>query len=147
MFVVVRETTRASSAGVFTVKTSGNDYDQPNGYVATTGSIGVNSFELAGSSGISYRLSASPDEASFGIYGEVKQAGLGSLYRNGTLHTTDSSFVEFTTDSVGGFRVGGRYSAYGLTGNIAEVIYLESTASTTNRQLIEGYLAWKWGGA
>ena len=145
MFVVVRETTRTTYAGVFAVKTSSNDYDQPNGYVATTGAIGTNNFELAGSSGISYRPSSSPDEASFGIYGEVKQAGLGSLYRNGTLHTTDSSFTEFNTNSAGGFRVGSRYNGYGFTGNIAEVIYLESTASTTDRQLIEGYLAWKWG--
>lgn len=30
---------------------------------------------------------------------------------------------------------------------VSEVIVLSSTASTTDRQLIEGYLAWKWGGA
>jgi hypothetical protein len=147
LFVVVRETTRASLARVFTVKTaSGNDYGQTTGYVATTGRFGTNNFELAGSAGISYRLSATPDAESFGIYGEVKQAGLGSLFRNGTLQATDSLFTEFDVNSAGGFRVGAGYSNVGLIGNIAEVIYLESTVSTAERQLIEGYLAWKWGG-
>jgi hypothetical protein len=30
-------------------------------------------------------------------------------------------------------------------GDIAEIIVLNSAASTDNRQIIEGYLAWKWG--
>ena len=32
-----------------------------------------------------------------------------------------------------------------LDGKIAEIIFTNSALSTTNRQLIEGYLAWKWG--
>ena len=32
-----------------------------------------------------------------------------------------------------------------LDGKIAEVIFTNAALSTTNRQLIEGYLAWKWG--
>ena len=32
-----------------------------------------------------------------------------------------------------------------LTGYIAEVIVLSSIASTNTRQILEGYLAWKWG--
>lgn len=147
LFIVVRETTRGTFAGIFTVKpASGTDYDQTTGYVVTTGQIGTSNIEIAGSTGISYRPAIPVNEASFGIYGEVKQAGLGNLFRNGTLQATDNSFVEFNADSAGGFRVGSRYIGYGLTGNIAEVIYLESTASTELRQLIEGYLAWKWGG-
>lgn len=148
LFVVVKETTRSNSARVFTVKTAaGNDYDQTTGYVATVGSpADSNNFDLAGSTGISYRCLSSPNEAAFGIYEEVKQAGIGSLYRNGTLKSTDNSFTEFASNSAGGFRVGAGYSWSGLIGNIVEVIYLESTVSTAERQLIEGYLAWKWGG-
>jgi hypothetical protein len=32
-----------------------------------------------------------------------------------------------------------------FAGNIAEIIVIASYQSTTNRQKIEGYLAWKWG--
>jgi hypothetical protein len=32
-----------------------------------------------------------------------------------------------------------------FVGNINEVLMFDSTLSTANRQLIEGYLAWKWG--
>ena len=36
-------------------------------------------------------------------------------------------------------------AGYYLQGNIAEVIVLPYVATTIQRQLIEGYLAWKWG--
>lgn len=33
-----------------------------------------------------------------------------------------------------------------LAGTMAEVVYTNTALSTTNRQLLEGYLAWKWSG-
>ena len=36
-------------------------------------------------------------------------------------------------------------SAFRLQGQVAEVLYYNSTFTTSQRQQIEGYLAWKWG--
>ena len=36
-------------------------------------------------------------------------------------------------------------NVFPLTGSIGEVCFFNSVLSTTNRQLVEGYLAWKWG--
>ena len=33
-----------------------------------------------------------------------------------------------------------------LNGDVAEIIYVDGVVSTTDRQRVEGYLAWKWGG-
>ena len=41
-------------------------------------------------------------------------------------------------------RIGGTVS-YKFTGQVAELIVLSNIPTTTERQLIEGYLAWKWG--
>lgn len=46
--------------------------------------------------------------------------------------TSASAIIEQSTDSY-------------FTGNIAEMIYYNVTLSTTQRQRVEGYLAWKWG--
>ena len=32
-----------------------------------------------------------------------------------------------------------------LNGDVAEIIYVDGVVSTTDRQRVEGYLAWKWG--
>jgi hypothetical protein len=32
-----------------------------------------------------------------------------------------------------------------LIGSVAEVVFVSGTVTTEVRQLIEGYLAWKWG--
>jgi hypothetical protein len=36
-------------------------------------------------------------------------------------------------------------SAYFMRGNVGEILFYNSTLSSQNFQLIEGYLAWKWG--
>ena len=33
-----------------------------------------------------------------------------------------------------------------LDGDVAEIIYVDGVVSTTDREKVEGYLAWKWGG-
>ena len=45
------------------------------------------------------------------------------------------------------FNVGNGYenSAYFMRGNVGEILFYNSTLSTQNFQLVEGYLAWKWG--
>jgi hypothetical protein len=62
------------------------------------------------------------------------------VYFNGTLNFTASS-SSFTRTS---FTLGRRAANY-LTGNYYEVISYNTFLNTTDRQTVEGYLAWKWG--
>ena len=61
---------------------------------------------------------------------------------------SETATVSSNTQSLAGvIQIGRSYNsdAYCLDGKIAEVIFTNAALSTTNRQLIEGYLAWKWG--
>jgi len=53
-------------------------------------------------------------------------------------------FVSETGFSIGGRPVQNISAAY-YSGSISEIIFINNTTSTTDRQLIEGYLAHKWG--
>ena len=61
---------------------------------------------------------------------------------------SETATVSSNTASLSGaIQIGRNYNSdsYCLDGKIAEVIFTNAELSTTNRQLIEGYLAWKWG--
>ena len=45
----------------------------------------------------------------------------------------------------GGLPIDSSTPGIALTGNIAEILIYSSVLSTTERQQVEGYLAWKWG--
>jgi len=64
---------------------------------------------------------------------------------NGGSETITASSATVTL--AGTLQLGRNYNSntYCLDGEIAEVIFTNAALSTTNRQLIEGYLAWKWG--
>ena len=60
---------------------------------------------------------------------------------------SETETVSSNTQSLSGaIQIGRNYNSdiYCLDGKIAEVIFTNAALSTTNRQLIEGYLAWKW---
>ncbi len=46
----------------------------------------------------------------------------------------------------GSLLTSGYGSSWSFGGDIPEIVVTSSTLSTTDRQLLEGYLAWKWGG-
>ena len=61
---------------------------------------------------------------------------------------SETATVSSNTASLSGaIQIGRNYNSntFCLDGKIAEIIFTNSALSTTNRQLIEGYLAWKWG--
>jgi hypothetical protein len=60
--------------------------------------------------------------------------------------TTNQDVTQFGSSSFP-FNVGNGYTtpAYFMRGNVGEILFFNSTLSTPNFQLIEGYLAWKWG--
>jgi hypothetical protein len=60
--------------------------------------------------------------------------------------TSNQATTQFGSSSYA-FNVGNGYanSAYFMRGNVGEILFYNSTLSTQNFQLVEGYLAWKWG--
>ena len=105
-------------------------------------------------------LLARTDTANWGTYGTTAQsanssiqsagflqlaliriaAGSGIFWRNGA---SDGSFIA-SSGQPG--HVGGTSSIpQHFGGKIAEIVVLSGTVSTESRQLLEGYLAWKWG--
>lgn len=74
-------------------------------------------------------------------------------YMNGTLLGSDQNFGtgSVVPASTNLYHVGVGYPAAGnavsacLDGDICEIVVLNSIASTLTRQIMEGYLAWKWG--
>lgn len=69
-------------------------------------------------------------------------SGSVDLYEDGTAFLTSGS----ATGAMGRPALGysGVYGEY-FTGDIGEVLILSTALSSTNRQKLEGYLAWKWG--
>jgi hypothetical protein len=63
---------------------------------------------------------------------------------NGALTLTGPTTIPaFTSGKTTGLGTqGGNYSFYG---NIMEILIYNSVLSSTDRQNVEGYLAWKWG--
>jgi hypothetical protein len=71
------------------------------------------------------------------------------VYANGTQTGTTSTPAALAgagTVNVGGYGISGEpYKAEGFVGTIYEVILYNSVLTTAQRQLVEGYLAIKWG--
>ena len=65
-------------------------------------------------------------------------------YVNGTvLNAKNGTTVSFTTLQVGSYYATGSNQFW--NGYVAEILIYNSVLSATNRQVVEGYLAWKWG--
>lgn len=71
-------------------------------------------------------------------------------YVNGNLNASNTAFITAgnTSDTDPGAVYIGRSSTTlnSMLGTIAEIIVVSSAVTTSERQLMEGYLAWKWGG-
>ena len=64
-----------------------------------------------------------------------------NLYYDGTLDSTTSGSFSFTGN--GNTKIGANQTT-GLNGTINEILIYNSVLTTTQRQVVEGYLAWKW---
>jgi hypothetical protein len=74
----------------------------------------------------------------------------GSMYYNGAIpNVTSSAQFNYTPGTATGVVVGSYWysstSNANFIGNIYEVISYNQTLTTSQRQQVEGYLAWKWG--
>lgn len=98
----------------------------------------------------------SPEQATISIglntninlYSFVKSAANDhELWNNGTsVGTNSTTTTTFTSsDILIGALNDGSPPAAAFNGRLAEFIVIDSAISTSNRQKVEGYLAWKWG--
>ncbi len=83
------------------------------------------------------------------IYGATVNGGSASfLYSNGTQTGTNSSTPTVSgsgTVAIGGYTDTGTSVFEAFIGTINEILLYGVVLSTTQRQQVEGYLAWKWG--
>ena len=77
-------------------------------------------------------------------YSELSSGSIRIRTNGGSETATVSSNTENLSFAI---QIGRNFNSntFCLDGKIAEIIFTNSALSTTNRQLIEGYLAWKWG--
>ena len=69
-----------------------------------------------------------------------------NMYTNGSLTAQHPGTVRFTGGTARNF-IGAEVNGASrfLSGHVTEIVQIESRLSTTDRQRLEGYLAWKWG--
>ena len=67
-------------------------------------------------------------------------------YRDGSALTlTTNTLIAAAAENSAGYMVLGQQAGAFAGGNFGELIWINGVVDTTTRQLIEGYLAWKWG--
>ena len=147
IFIVMQETTHLQYAGVFPLipnPTTGADYQTTTGLSVETSSGLL--FYANGGSYQSLVVNASLlDKA---IYNDNMNGTTGSGYVNGTNVT--NATAGYTAGTCSGYGVAARWigsmsTSYALNGIIYEILLFNTPLSTTNRSIIEGYLAQKWG--
>lgn len=78
------------------------------------------------------------------IYSLTQTSGTGSMWLNGGSNTTAS--ITTSAFAVTNYNIGTQYLAnQNYTGLMCEILVYKSLLTTSQRQQVEGYLAWKWG--
>ena len=84
--------------------------------------------------------STAPD-TSYHLLDAISNGASGELFLDGT----SEDAVGGGSLDLAGFTIGGRNSVSSWNGTIAEIIVIDSDPTDAERQIIEGYLAHKWG--
>lgn len=111
-----------------------------NSYLAfgTSGGLG----NAIAQNGSGAALSPSASEASWQVLGGVDDGSTITAYRNGGAGTPASTGGSVW--SVDGIAVNPT-AGFRLAGDLGEVVIFDRVPAVADRQLMEGYLAWKWG--
>jgi len=142
-------TTNGNPAGFMSFGNSGNVYNQQNGtaYQGPEASF-TNKFGFLqgyGNGGYYTSFGSPFGETPLGIYGDTQNGTAAAIYVNGS--NIANHTLSYTPGTSTQYRIGRRTDSLGqyLHGNVCEVLVYTGVLSSNNRQLIEGYLAWKWG--
>lgn len=111
----------------------------PRGYVTNQGGAGVGSIDAVTSTLVENSVTTN-----FNIIVASIASGNQSIFNNGTLTSSNTVTMSSSAASdplfIGGFGNGESY-----LGNLGEMLIFSRQLTTSERQKVEGYLAWKWG--
>lgn len=151
IFFVMAETVHSDWRGLlsFANTVGQSDYNTQNGYTITsTNTVGANvQFSQNGGNGgfaFNYNANNGVKDVPFQLYEDVTSNTAVTLFVTGSnIYSSNTSVAPLTST---GLTVGGR-GGIPNTGAlvIAEVLIYNKALSTTERQQVESYLAWKWG--
>ena len=155
LYIVFQQVDRQAvdNPGIYTVlptNSGGSDWNGSNGVSMTT----VNNFSVFGNGGVvNINLTSSPQTYSpLGIYTLQISNNVGSGFFDGSPFTgqiDNGGATQFLAASAGQ-GIGARYISGawstngGLNGYMCEVLLFTRFLQPSERQQIEGYLAWKW---
>lgn len=147
-FFVYDEIIEQNNVGVLSFASSGTDSNQLDAMVYETGNKSSQYLMLAQSSqNTGYYLAIQTTTIGFALYSDTFGSGTETAYVNGSQTATTTSAAAFTNSTgliIGARMVSGSVSL-SLNGVIGEIILYNRPLSTSERQQVEGYLAWKWG--
>jgi len=133
-FVVANITTPSTenSAQTLIVSGAGNG---SRGFIQYVNNIQIQTTNTAN---YGYTTTNSVPAGSFGLYGYTYNSNAGFVYQNGVVGSFSASGMNPISDTF-------FYTSAGNAGSLAEVILFNTVLTTAERQVVEGYLAWKWG--
>ena len=133
-FVVANITTpsTANSEQTLIVSGAGNG---SRGFIQYVNNIQIQTTNTAN---YGYTTTDSVPAGSFGLYGYTYNSNAGFVYQNGVVGSFSASGMNPISDTF-------FYTSAGNAGSLAEVILFNTVLTTSERQVVEGYLSWKWG--
>jgi hypothetical protein len=150
LFIVCSSTVAGYTGFLSFNNTAGTDYSASN--TMNYASPGTNSFQIASAlsaAGGGFNVFfGTGSTTQFAIYGDTFSGNTESYFMNGSnmgSTTTSTTFGASTSIYIGARQLGGFTGTYSITGKISELIIYNYAIRLTQRQNIEGYLAWKWG--
>jgi hypothetical protein len=113
---------------------------------ATTKNLGFGG-RKADIDGFDGAVTSSAVDSAFRLYGGVASfGGTATIYQDGTQIAQDAAFsTSGISDNTGGDVAVTQGAGFPLGCDVGEILYFAHALSTTDRQIFEGYLAWKWG--
>ncbi len=146
-FAVARAATANSVLIICSQDRSTSNPDRNGQYIRTNSATPESvAFNNAGSA---FTATASSTVTNWNSYSAIRESALITLYANGNAGT-GTAITGTATSNSNPMTIGARESNAGTfnnfwSGDMAEVIFLGSVATTDTRQRVEGYLAHKWG--
>ena len=126
------------------------DHDYANGFWLGRNSSSANSFGGGVREGSDpYGVYVTAQDGQWNIIGNQRDDTTHNMWNNGDFtnkssNTVTSTATNSTRVGIGGY-ADGSSSQQAVNIDIAEIVFYQSALSLSNRQLIEGYLAHKWG--
>jgi hypothetical protein len=152
VFLVAKLNTYKQYAGLITFipnPSSGVDQNSITGMsVETATSSAVSFMQYLSGPAPQYGSALTATLTNVNLYNDNMNGTIGSGFVNG--NTITNITTASTAGTTSGFGVGTRWQGsmsllYLFTGNIYDIILYTGPLTTSQRQRVEGYLAWKWG--